>query len=399
MRRYIPLLLALLLITGCARGAKQAPVAAPAPPPVLVTPPAAPEPQPPLIEITGTLGRSDPSTLTMDELAAGMRQFITDRPQERLKVLYDRWFPRDGWRPAVLEADLNGDGVSEIITAPRLGGQNRPINGMGTLLVIYRKDGGWAVDRLPGEGTAGILLYDVVALTGEKPVEIVWGSSHAGAHTITYEVFVSQWAPGAFSTLPGPMKMVSMQLAIEGQDLVLHGGLIGSVGAGPQRARTDRYRWTGAEFALIDRRYDEGSWGYWRLIDGVAHERFGRLAEAEKAYRDVLDPERVAAPPDAIDPSDTGTFAEAVRATARLRLAAMLLGQSGRAPEAAALVEGAAGPYADLLRATLPASSGQAACRLGAAWAGQHPDFIAALNGLYGYANKNWTAENLCGMP
>lgn len=399
MRRFVLFLLALLLMTGCTWGRTQAPD--PQPPQVEAAPPAErqePDPQPPAIEITGPLGRSDPSTLTMDELEQGMRQFITDRPLERLKVLYDRWYPR-GWQPAVLEADLNGDGVAELITAPSLGGQNRPINGAGTLFVLYQKDGGWAVDRLPGDEVEGVALHDVVELTGEKPVEIVWGASHVGAHTAHYEVFVSQWAPGRFTSLPGRMQMTTMQLEIDGRDLVLHGGIIGSVGAGPQRAWTDRYRWTGSEFALADRRYDEGSWGYWRLVDGVTHERFGRAAEAEKAYRDVLDPERVVAPPDAIDPSGPGTFEAAVRAAARLRLAALLLGQSGRSSEAGALVEGAAGPYADLLRATRPASSGEAACRLGAAWAAEHPVFIDALNGLYGYANKNWTAENLCGMP
>ncbi|HYF75608.1 MAG TPA: hypothetical protein VD973_00595 [Symbiobacteriaceae bacterium] len=402
MRRYLPLLIAMLLMAGCARRETQSPVAVPAggaaPAPVAVTPSDGTEPPTAAIEITGPLGRNDPSTLTMDELAEGMRTFVTDRPLERLKVLYDRWYPT-GWRPAVLEADLNGDGAAEVITAPRVWGEKRPMTGAGTLIVINQTDGGWTAERLPGEEVQGIFLYEVADLAGDRLPEIVWGSAMSGAHTAHHKVFVSQWTPGAFTTLPGRMEMASMQLEVTGHDLVLHGGMIGSVGAGPQRAWTDRYRWTGAEFALIDRRYDQGDWGYWRLVDGVTHERFGRLTDAEKAYRDVLDPQRVVAPPDAVDERGAGNFAEAVRAAARLRLTAMLLGQNGRAPEAAVLVEGATGPYADLLRATLPASSGDEACRLGAAWAAEHPVFIEALNGLFGYANKIWTSENLCGMP
>lgn len=399
MRRYIPLLLALLLLAGCARGRSQAPEVPPAPEPprAEVTPPAAVQQQP-AIQITGPLGRSDPSTLTMDELLEGMRQFITDRPQERLKVLYDRWYMRN-WRPDVLEADLNGDGTAEIVTAPRLGGENRPMTGGGTVIVIYQKDGGWAVDRLPGDEVQGIFLYDVAELTGENPPEIIFGSAQAGAHTAHHKVFVSQWSPGNFITLPGRMEMASMQLEVKAPDLVLHGGLIGSVGAGPQRSRTDRYRWTGAGFELVDRSYGEGDMGYWRLIDGVTHQRFGRLAEAEKAYREVMELQGEVAPSYVVEPEQAGKFDEAVQAAARLRLVAMLMGQNGRVPEAVALAREASGPYADLLRETLPASSGAAACSYGAAWAEKHPDFIEALNGLSGYANKIWTAAKLCGMP
>ncbi|MDF2628770.1 MAG: hypothetical protein K0R39_2601 [Symbiobacteriaceae bacterium] len=399
VRRAIPFLLVMLLVAGCTGRRAAAPDPGRPLAPALGLPPIAdpPEAAPPEIEITGLLGRSDPSTLTMDEVAEGMRQFITDRPQERLKVLYDRWYLR-GHPPVVLEADLNGDGTAEIITAPHLGGQNRPINGAGTLIIIYRKDGGWAVDRLPGDEVSGIVIYDVVELTGDRTPEIVWGSAHVGAHTINNEVFVSQWAPGQITTLPGEMAMAYMQLSIEGRDLVLHGGLIGSAGAGPQRARTERYRWTGARFELVDRSYEPGDMPYWRLVDGVTHERFGRLAEAEKAYRDAMAPGWVA-PEYVVEPAQAGRLEEAVRATARLRLAALLLGQPGRAPEAAELVAGASGPYADLVRAIGGAKTTGAACAAGAAWANANPAFIEALNGLFGYANKIWTAANLCGLP
>jgi len=387
-RSFATLLLISLMLAGC--GTKPGAPAVPAP---QAPEPPAPEPPAPF----GLLAVSNPTVLTMDQLSDMLARDLNEAgvpPAERLRAIFEGWY--SGGKPNIVEVDLDGDHAAEIITAMRMGGNGRPLTGAGALFIIYKDGSQWAVDRSPGDEIVGVDLHEATDLTGDGTPEIIWGATNAGAHTVHHSVFVSQWQPDALKTLPGDMKMTYMQLTVDGKDLVLHGGMIGSAGAGPQRARTDRYRWSGGEMRLVDRAYAPDPLGYWRLIDGIVHEQFGRVDQAEQAYRDAMDPAREVAPADMIKPEQAATFPEAVRTMARMRLAWLLIRRSPPV-DAGPVIEGASGPFAGLVEAFSLSSSVQGSCPMAADWARSHPDFVDALNGVFGYANEIWSPTVLCG--
>jgi len=217
-----------------------------------------------------------------------------------------------------------------------------------------------------------------------------------GAHTASTNVYVSSWAPGALTVLPGEMYSTNVErLALEGSDILVTGGTISSAGAGvAQRVRTDRYRWQDGAFALVDRRYAPSDLGYHRLQDGIAAETFGRLADAEAAYREAAEESRQTLLPGGVPDELARDFDHAVRTFARFRLGALLL-QAGASPAPAQ--EGASGPFAGLLTRAAAGADRDAYCRAGAEWAGENPGFLEALNSPYGYANPQWTPADLCG--
>lgn len=381
------LALALFAATGCSwwRGSPSSGDGPPALEPTTV----GAEPAPDLEQV------EDPAVLNTDELQAGLRWYLNkdDRPAaEKLTELLNRWGLQPvGDRLPQAEVDLDGDGTAELVTA--LTGAGANMTGRGALFVIYRQGGNWQVDR--GEEVPGPALHGVADLTGDGRPEVIWSSTDAGAHTSFTTLFVSTWKPGQLEMLPGSLSMAGMELQVDGRDLVLTGGLINSVGAGPaQRSRTDRYRFDGEQFRLVDRRYAESPYGYHRLIDGIVAEEFGRTEEARQALREAAEADRPALGEGMVPPEWEDRFAAAVRTYARVRLALSLPPSD---PLARQVLREVTGPYAGLAHAVLGTSGKEAACQAAAAWAESNPEFLEALNSPYGYAHPNWLPTNLCG--
>lgn len=338
---------------------------------------------------------ADPSSLTTEELRAGLQKYVNEKQGpagERLAALFDRWGlkPAGGMLPQA-EADLNGDGTPEVVTA--LVGKGPSVTGTGALFVLYRTDGGWQVDR--SDEVPGPALHAIADLTGDGLPEIVWSSTDAGAHTNFSTVLVSHWKPGALENLPGSLAMASMELAVEGKDLLLSGGLIGSVGAGEvQRVRTDRYRFDGQQFQLVDRQYAASDYGYHRLMDGILAEEFGRMGDARQAFREAMEPGRAPLKQGLVPAEWEGRFGEAVRTYSAVRLALSLGLDTAEAQQVLAEADGA---YAGLAEAVRTAGSETEACSAAAAYAEDNPEFLEALNSPEGYAHPHWLPTDLCG--
>ncbi len=397
MRKIAALLLMLtLVLVGCSKPKSPPPAAEPSepPPPVVVEPtptpvlPAGPD----LMEVSSSYD------LTIDELRAGLIRYLSQGEgsvADRLTALYDHWqlqVPENHIRLA--EADLDDDGQVEVVTA--LNGSGA-LNGMGQVFVIARAaSGGVTVEPVASEPETGVYLFDVRDLTGDGEPEILWSTTMVGAHTGYTSLNASRWRPGASETLPGIMVMASARIELEEHDVLFTGGQINSVGAGMQRSRVDRYRWTGERFELVDRRYADSSLGYFRLIDGIVAETFGHADEATQAFRDAMadaDPNLTGL---MIEPEKQAGFVDAVRAFARFRLGALLLSQ-GQADEAGAALAADAGPFAELPALLARAGEREAGCKAAVAWAQANPGFLEALNSAYGYAQPVWQPEDLCG--
>jgi len=392
------------LLAGCGRSKPATEPAPPSPPVTAPTPDPAPAPDPkplptPAPATAGDDLRSESSrrTLKLDELRTRLEAYLNapgpSPARERLSTLLSGWGVRgrDDGRIATVpfvEADLNGDGRPELVTALNVWGEWKGTPS-GAAFVISGREGSYRVDRSPTPPEAyvdGVALVGARDLTGDDLPEIVWVAMDHGAHTGSARVLVSRWAPGTLENLPGDMWTTFAKLEFDGQEILLTGGTVGSAGAGlTQRAATSRYRWTNGSFTVADRRFTPSDWGYHRLIDGINAESFGRTADAEAFYRDVLEPGRPALPLEHLPPESREAFGHAVTAFARFRLGILLVQRGEGAPE------GPDGPYAGLTRTIVTGG-----CKGAETWGSANPGFFEALNAPYGYQNYNWTPADLC---
>ena len=68
------------------------------------------------------------------------------------------------------------------------------------------------------------------------------------------------------------------------KELLLHGGAQGSVGAGPQRTRTETWAWNGAAYALKSTQQDKATYLYHAVKDADALFAATKYGDAEAAY-------------------------------------------------------------------------------------------------------------------
>jgi hypothetical protein len=414
MRRSLSVLLLMaVLVAGCAqRGAKPDPQAGK---PQVEAPGSQPGGQPgtqpgrqpgggePLAGPDLTTVQ-DPFTLTVAEFQAGLRRLANSSPTDvtvagKVEDVLNRWSlqAREG-AVRLAEPDLNGDGTPEVVLAFNSQTPQPSIVGQGALFVIHRQGDRWEVDRTEGE-QPGMALHGAYDLTGDDRRELVVSSMEVGAHTAYGTARVYTWEPGRLAELPGTMRMASMRVNVDASDLVLRGGLIGSVGAGmAQREREDRYRWNGSAIVQTDRWFEDSPFGYHYLQDGITAEQFGRTDVAVVAYTHALDRAKEAAPAAWLPPETADRFPDAVRAFARIRLAALYLEEGRTAAEVDALIAGAEGRYAGLVAAVGKATSREEACSAAQTWAtASGAEFLEVINSPVGYANPQWQPSTLCG--
>jgi hypothetical protein len=341
-------------------------------------------------------------------LAAYLNAGGTEPATARLTALYDRWCggqaPAHGRQWA--EADLNGDGVNELLTA--VGGfqTGNPGEAAWGLLVIAGQPGQWHLDllELPRQDVGffyGAKLLGTPDLddTG-KPVMVWQLVTAVGATGGPTQIVAARWAPGSVEQLGAPVRMPNMRTAtLDGNVLAVNGGVTGGASGGAwQRLRTDRFRWEQGQFRLIDREFAPSSLIYHRLQDGIVAETLGRTQDAAAAYKDAAAPGApvVANPHQLQQPDQAKTFGAAIRSLAQLRLGALQL-NLGDAHSARQVLLSGQGPFAGLTAAASEAASAEEACRRAEAWAADHAEFFKALALPAGYGNPTWAPGRLCG--
>ncbi|MDF2628138.1 MAG: hypothetical protein K0R39_1969 [Symbiobacteriaceae bacterium] len=426
MQRLVAALVVAALIAGCSGAGKApgagapgdptgpaAPGPAPSPSPVPDAPAAPTDPRPDLLIYT------DLSFLSRTRLRDGLARLLEGPGdvRERLAKLRGRVVPPYRGRIDEIfwaEADLDGDGIDEIIFTQGITDEDNPNSSLrargAALTVIYQKDGRWSADvsdpfgDVPEHQLMRPHLHAVTDLTGAGRPQIVWSRPHMIATgPQPYSIYVTSWTPGTFTHLPGKMIMSSMLLRVEGRDILLEGvsRVAWIIRGAPMRQ--DRYRFEGGAFRLVDRRFVEPAQvGYDRLWDGLVAEDVGRLADAEAAYREVLDPDFPAhsgqiwqyqSPPKELTPPDMEAFATALRTFARFRLGALLVG-AGRRTEAEEVLVPEGNPYFGLTEAMRTTATRAEGCQAAAAWAEANPGFLGALN--LGVGSGPWTPDILC---
>jgi hypothetical protein len=121
--------------------------------------------------------------------------------------------------------------------------------------------------------------------------ELAYLTASCGASTCFETVHILKGTPSGYVSLTPPDGITMPFAAAKFQDagdgtkeLLLSGGAQGSVGAGPQRTRTETWAWNGAAFALKSTQLDAATYVYHAVKDADTLFAAGKYTQAEAAY-------------------------------------------------------------------------------------------------------------------
>ncbi len=306
-------------------------------------------------------------------------------------------------------ADLTGDGLDDLVLLYQENGQETgqesPFRKSDLILFNGSQDGFVQAYRARAAGEVALLAVDDVNLDGQ--MDVVWQDTTCGASTCFDTVYIRSWDGSAWQDWTvGTITMAYAEVSLEdvdpagsGQELVLTGGVYGSVGAGPQRSRTEVWGSPdGAPYIQLSQTFGASDCLYHLVID--ANRAFAEdlaFEEAQALYEEaIVNTDLVACwtRPDELDE---------LRSFSLYRLA-LLSGYTGDPETAAALVEQLAATYPDqiytevaqLWLAEYQASGDPvAACATVNAYAEENPAVVEVLAD-YGYANPTFHAADVC---
>ncbi len=274
----------------------------------------------------------------------------------------------------------------------------------GMLLVYFGGADGYV---LAGEadGAGQIALLRVDDLNQDGKPDLSYTDTSCGAHTCFSTLFVDSWDGSSFRDwIEGQPTMAGATYSFQkagptgqGQAILAHGGVISSVGAGPQRAWTETYvSPQGGPYKLAGQEFDRSQCLYFAIVD--ANKKFD--AWAKDGFGPAIDAYQAAIDDTSLTACGTITNELAtLRDYARFRLMVSDVG-NGK-PVAAGKVQpaittpavaGAAKAFMDSFNSSHSAIQ---ASRDTTDYAIAHPD---AWNYLadWGYSNPTFAAGDLC---
>ncbi len=305
----------------------------------------------------------------------------------------------------LLRVDVDDDGTGELLLVIVDPSPDYGINARGDLLILDREGGRFSVAYSAAGDTPLLdpVLMEVDDLNGNGHTELAYSSTSCGAHTCFTTVYVVASGTGTYEELTGGgAEMAYVDPGFRDWDgdgireLLLYGGTIGSVGAGPQRARTEVYGWDGVAYVLVESVYDPSNFLYFRILDANSAFLAGEYDSAIVLYREAID-----------DPGLDVWMQESEReelvafSRYRLSLTYLALGQvdQARAARDELLAEQPDNIYAQIVAVLwdtyLREGSLRTACEEVTAFAGSHPQATEVLAD-YGYANPTFTPEEVC---
>lgn len=313
-------------------------------------------------------------------------------------------------RGAVQRMALRGEPGGEIVIALVDAAANSPL---GLVAVLGAGPLGW--EPLYQSGLAADVALLSVDDTGAPDVnqdghgDVVWSDTTCGASACFTTVHVLSYIDGDFhSWINGSTTMASASVSVQdvapqgsGQELVVKGGVIGTVAAGPQRPATAVWASLGgAPYVLVQQGYAPSFCLYHHILDADAAMQAGphdAYAAAIAAYRAAADDERLVAcwtRPDEVDE---------LRAYALYRLAAAHAYAGDRHAADAAVDELSTrypnDPLAELARlwwlSYRTTRDDSAACAVATTFANRRPETWQRLAD-FGFANPAFSADLLC---
>lgn len=308
-----------------------------------------------------------------------------------------------GETPGAVSANITGAQSGDVVVAINDATAEEP-TGQGALLVYHSGQKGYALaHKRAGQGR--ITLIEAADINQDGKADLVYSDTACGAHTCFGTLYVDSWDGKAYAdwiegepTIAGPEYSVEdVSKDGQGQEVIVYGGVIGSVGAGPQRAWTEMYGSpAGGAYKLLSQVYAPSECLYHMIVD--ANRAFDAWAldgfdPAVEAYKAALA---------AKNPQACGTIQDEVKtlqdfARFRLVVADVAGGNATDAPRIAAEIThgGLKKAAATFMGSYTANTSVIQACRDVTELAETDVttwQFLAD----WGYANPSFTAQELC---
>lgn len=313
--------------------------------------------------------------------------------------------------PLLASADLTGDGVPEIVVAA-----NNPESAMmmpeGMLMIFGKRGNSYGVQYnsstqdIPVEGFVSII--QAADANDDAVADLAFGAEWCGAHTCTVNVHVLSYKDDKYADLApevsGPYPdFISLQ-DTNGDgylEILIHGNIIGSAGAGPQRMSTSVYSLREGQYVLTEMLYDESDLLYFKIVDANLALASGETEKAIALYTRALTDASLVASGMMLNGMNEQQESDALHSFARFRLvvANTLLNKEGEALAVLEEIRQAGGAFAPLAevfwQALIETGNVDGACEAVTALAEQDPAYLDIMNS-FGYANPELSADQLC---
>jgi hypothetical protein len=248
-----------------------------------------------------------------------------------------------------------------------------------------------------------VTLLAVTDANGDSNPDVAFASQSCGAHTCFADVRVLAHQGGTYTHLAqGIIPSYPDRIAIEDTDgdglkeVIVHGNVIGSAGAGPQRASTMVYSLIEGRYQLTAVEYDPSNLLYFRVVDANLALEDGRLDEAIALYTQALTDESFELSGILAPEEEEAALRSFIRF--RLLVAYAMMNDPATGRELAQ-TRSEAGPFLPAAEAFWSAYSAtqsiQAGCAAVTELAERMPELLDILNS-FGYANPMFSAEELC---
>jgi hypothetical protein len=291
----IALLPAAVLVAACSGGGGSSKTPTPA---AELTPTAAASPTPAPVPARPT---------SLRDYAQTAATYLTASPgaaSDCLIGLYAAWtMPLIATGTGCTAANADGDAENELVVTFAAAGSSTgdPLGTQFVIAVLDHGAAGYGVayqsdveDVAPPGGTQPISpLIFAGDLLGSGRGGLVFETATCGASTCTQEVHVERGtASGYVSLAPADRITIATATSIKVEDtdgdgtkeILLTGGELGSVGAGPQRQHEDVWAWNGTAYALRSSSPAASTYLYHAVKDADAPFASGKYADAEAAY-------------------------------------------------------------------------------------------------------------------
>ena len=218
--------------------------------PVPTLTPAGAQPLPALTP-AAVSGRAPACPATFDAYPAAIANFI--QASGRTPAMLQSWLESCG----VVQEERGGVTMAAIQTPTRTADdlvviihdtKADELFPQGTMLVYFNTAKGYVLAG-QAEGTGSLGLLATRDRNRDGKVDVFYTDGTCGAHTCFYTLFLYSWDGVAFRdwiegepTMAYPVYTIADRTtAGDGEEIVAYGGVIGSAGAGPQRAHTETW--------------------------------------------------------------------------------------------------------------------------------------------------------------
>jgi hypothetical protein len=404
----VVLILAACIVAGCEADLSGVALPTPSPTAAIVAS-ATPTPSPPPTatpEPSPTSIPTPPRPQSFEDYAPTIVAYLnaSQGDEDGLRAMLEGWEALEHVAD-LLRVDVDDDGVGEFLAVVVDPSEEYGINLRGDLLVVDKDGESFSlVYSAAGDSTlTDPALLEVGDLNGDGHTEIAFSSTSCGAHTCYITVYIVASGTGTFEDLTGGG--IGMSYADAGfvdwdgdgvQDLVLQGGTIGSVGAGPQRERMESYKWDGSSYVLSDTVYAPSNYLYFKVLDANQALLDGEYERAVLLYREAIDDDTLQIWMEEQEREDLAAFSRY-----RLALTYLLMGEVGLAQDAREELLNAQPDdiYAQVVNVLWDAYAQdgdlRAACERVGEFAATHPETASVLAD-YGYGNPTFTPQEVC---